>query len=112
MAGKLAHTKEEVLEAVEKGITRTGAAKLLGVSRTSMTRYARRWKAVQEALEERRQEMVDLAEMGLRGAVLRQEPWAITFALKTLGRDEGYAERQEVSTSGTLVVKIVRRKED
>ena len=95
--GKLAHTLEEVLEAVDKGKTKTGAAKLLRVTWQTVDNYCKRWKAVDVAFKVCRREMVDLAEMGLRGAVLRGEPWAVTFALKTLGKDQGYTERTEVS---------------
>lgn len=95
LEGKPRHSLDEVLAAIEKGITRTGAAKVLGVSPVTLWRYAKRWKAVDQALREKRRELVDLAEMGLRGAVLRGEPWAIAFTLRTLGKDEGYTERLE-----------------
>lgn len=109
MARSPAHTLEQVLAAVEKGITRTGTAKVLGCSRETIRRYCKRWKAVADAFEERRVEMVDLAEMALRGAVLRGEPWAVTFALRTLGKSEGYTERHEVTgrDGEPLVVRYV-----
>lgn len=97
MASRLAHTIEEVLEAVDKGKTKAGAAKLLGVTWQTVDNYCKRWSTVDAAFKACRREMVDLAELGLRGAVLRGEPWAVTFALKTLGRNEGYAERVEHS---------------
>jgi predicted transcriptional regulator len=92
------HTLEEVLAAIEKGITKTGTAKVLGCSRETVRNYCKRWKTVEDAFKERRGELVDLAEMALRGAVLKQEPWAVTFALRTLGKDEGYTERREITT--------------
>jgi hypothetical protein len=91
------HDLETVLKAVEKGITASGAARLLRVTRQTMMRYRRKWKAVDEAILAKRRELVDLAEMGLRKAVLEGEPWAVTFALRTLGKDEGYSERHEVT---------------
>lgn len=89
------HSLATVLDAVEKGITRVGAAKVLGVSTDTVVNYCKRWKAVDDAFRLKRRELVDLSEMGLRGAVLRGEPWAITFALRTLGKDEGWTERHE-----------------
>jgi len=91
----LAYDAEVLLAAVEKGVTRTGTARVLGCSYMTIVRYAKRYKSVEEALDIKRRELVDLAEMGLRGAVLREEPWAIAFALKTLGKDQGYTERSE-----------------
>jgi predicted transcriptional regulator len=91
------HSLEQVLEAIEKGITRTGTAKVLGCTPETVYNYAKRWKTVNDALHSKRRELVDLAEMGLRGAVLAREPWAVTFTLRTLGKDEGYTERHEVT---------------
>lgn len=93
--GEARHTLDQALEAVEKGITKTGAARVLGVTRQTIENYCHRWKTVADAFSSKRKELVDLSEMGLRGAVLRSEPWAIAFALRTLGKDEGYTERHE-----------------
>ena len=105
---KTAHTMIEVLAAVEKGITQTGTAKVLRCDRETIRRYCKRWKAVEDAVKGKRCEMVDLAEMGLRGAVLRGESWALAFTLKTLGKNDGYTERQEISgpEGGPLDIKI------
>lgn len=91
------HTLSQALEAAEKGITKMGAARVLGVSRRTILRYCKRWATLAEVFEDKKGELVDLSEMGLRGAVLRGEPWAITFALRTLGKDEGYSERHELT---------------
>jgi len=91
------YTLEEVLAAVEKGITKTGTAHVLGCTRQTIIKYAKRWASVAAAFESKRVELVDLSELALRGAVIRQEPWAVTFALRTLGKNEGYCERQEIT---------------
>ncbi len=88
------HRLEDVLTAIEKGITVTGAARVLGVTRMTMHNYRKRWKSVDDAILAKRHELVDLAESGLRLAVVRQDPWAITFTLKTLAKDV-YSERVE-----------------
>lgn len=106
---RTAHTISEVLAAAEQGITKTGAAKLLHCSRQTIQNYCKRWKTVANAFEDKKRELVDLAHMGLRGAVLNREPWAVAFTLKTLGKDEGYAERQEVTgkDGGPLTLQVV-----
>ncbi len=108
-------TLDEVLEAVERGITVVGTARILGVDANTVRSYAKRWKSVEQAILSKRLEMVDLSEMGLRGAVLRGEPWAITFALKTLGKDI-YGDRLQVEFLNspewvemrTLIVNVLR----
>lgn len=97
----------DVLEAVEKGITITGAAKVLGCSRMTMVNYRKRWTTVDLALRERRRELVDLSEMALRGAVLRGEPWAVTFTLKTLGKDDGFTERHEITGANAEPIQFI-----
>jgi hypothetical protein len=97
MEGQTKHDLATVLEAVDKGITVTGTANVLKVSRNTVLAYRKRWKAVDDAILSKRRELVDLSEMALRGAVLRGEPWAVTFALKTLGKDDGFTERTELT---------------
>lgn len=108
-------TLPEVLQAVERGITVTGTARILGVDPMTVRSYAKRWKSVADAIQAKRVELVDLSEMGLRGAVLKGEPWAITFALRTLGR-ETYGDRLQVEFLNspewiemrTLIVNVLR----
>lgn len=39
--------------------------------------------------------LLSMAASGLAAALKRNEPWAICFTLKCLGRDKGWSERQE-----------------
>jgi predicted transcriptional regulator len=94
------HTLEEVLAAVEKGLTKKGTAKVLGVERATIYNYCKRWKTVADALEEKRAELVDIAESGLRARLEAQDWNAIAFTLKTLGKDSGYTERQQIEHTG------------
>ena len=75
----------------------TLAAKRLGCAPNTVRRYVREYAACRQALEDARAEMGDTAELKLYKAVTDGEPWAITFYLKTLGKDRGYTERQEVT---------------
>ncbi len=109
------YTREQVLAAVEKGITVLGTAKVLKVSTDAVYAYARRWSSVAKALKDKRMELVDLSEMALRGAILRNEPWAIALTLKTLGKDNGYTERQEIISKNeetSVVLRVVKTEND
>lgn len=108
-------TVDEVLEAIEKGVTVSGTARILKVSRKTIYTYIRRWKAVEKAFQDKRMELVDISEMALRGAVLRNEPWAIMLTLRTLGKERGFTERQEIVNQNgqtEVVIKVVRTGEE
>jgi hypothetical protein len=100
MDGPTKYTLDQALEAAHKGITKAGAARVLGCARSTIVHYCKRWKTLEEAFQDKQEELVDLAEMALRGAVLKSEPWSIAFTLRTLGRKRGYIERQEHEHSG------------
>ncbi len=103
------YTQEQILKAVEEGVTVKGTALILKCDRTTVYRYAERFPAVRKLLEEKRADLVDLAETGLYRAVLSEQPWAIMFTLKTLGRDRGYSERHEFVTPSETVLELVTR---
>lgn len=96
-SGYTAYTLEQVLVAIETAHTKSGVSRSLGISFQTVTNYCRRWKSVEEAFRFKRREIVDLAEGALRRAVETGEPWAVTFALKTLGKDDGFTERHEIT---------------
>ena len=85
------------------------AARKLGC--TPQTIYNRMEKNAQirEAVEMSRGEMIDIAEQKLRMAVSNGEPWSIGLVLKTIGKNRGYVERQEVTGAdgGKIVVRLV-----
>lgn len=91
------YTAQQVIDAIEEGMTAVGAARILGCKHMTVLNYAKRYPTVDAVLKAKRREMVGLAEMGLRRAILAGESWAIAFALKTLGKDDGYTERQEIA---------------
>ena len=68
------------------------AAEKLGVTRAELMEYLTRRPDVQTAVGDVREELVDHAESALRVAISDKKPWAIRFALKTLGRSPGYSE--------------------
>lgn len=101
------YTVGQVIEAIGKGHTPTGAAALLKCHSDTVRNYADRYPTVKAALVAQRREIVDLAEIGLRAAVIRAEPWAVAFALKTLAR-EMYSERVEHAgeDGGPVVIQV------
>jgi len=94
-------TAAEVIEALDKhkGMVYL-AADALGCSHVTVYNYAKRYKSVQEAIDRNRGHVIDTAEVALYRAILDGEHWAVTFALKTIGKDRGYTERQEIGGTG------------
>ena len=73
------------------------AAKRVGCSVPTIYSRAKKVKAIHDAIWECRDELIDIAELALRSCLTKQEPWAIALVLKTLGKERGYVERQEVT---------------
>ena len=76
---------------------RKQAARALGCSRRAVDRYCNTYPEVAAACAEGRATLLDNAESALSNAVDREAPWAVQFALRTLGRDRGYTERTETA---------------
>jgi len=72
------------------------AAEALGCSHQTVYNYAKRYKSVQEAIDRNRGHVLDTAELSLYNAILSGEHWAVTFALKTIGKDRGYTSKHEI----------------
>jgi hypothetical protein len=64
--------------------------------------YCKRYPTVAAAKEAARGELLDVAEVKLWQAVQRGDAWAIAFALKTLGKQRGYVERQVLEHEGQV----------
>jgi hypothetical protein len=73
------------------------AAKRVPCSITTINTRRKKVQSVQQCIDECRGELVDYGELALRRAVVAGEPWAVGLVLKTLGRDRGYVERQEIA---------------
>ena len=73
------------------------AARDLGCSHQTVYNYAKRHPSVQDAIDSNRGGFIDVAELKLWEAVNKGQPWAVAFALKTIGKNRGFTERQEVS---------------
>jgi hypothetical protein len=72
------------------------AAKRLGAHPNTIANYRKKYPAVEDAVQTYRGETIDLAEAALYNAVLKGEPWAVTFFLRTVGKHRGYSETIQV----------------
>jgi hypothetical protein len=78
------------------------AARTLGCSQETVRQYCLKYPSVQAAKDAQRGIMIDTAELKLWQSIQNGEAWGITLCLKTIGKDRGYVERQELSgTDGT-----------
>jgi hypothetical protein len=95
------YTASQMVEALDKhkGMVYL-AAEALGCSHKTVYNYAKRYVSVQEAIDRNRGKVLDTAELALYSAILRGEHWAVTFALRTIGKDRGYVERGELTGEG------------
>lgn len=96
MARTRKYTDEQIVTALKatRGLVYLAAARMKCDPSTIYDR-SKVSVAVSAAMTTERGKVVDLAESGLFDALKAKEAWAIQFALKTLGKNRGYVERQE-----------------
>jgi hypothetical protein len=95
------YSVDEIIEAVRSSYgLLTAAAESLGCPRSTIQRRAEKSKKIQEAIEEEREKLGDLAEGGLFLLIQSRKEWALKFYLKTQCRDRGYYEKQEIKHIG------------
>lgn len=92
----------------------TLAAENMGASHNTIRRYIERSAHLRQVLAHYRERKVDTAELKLEAAISNGEPWAIALTLKTLGRNRGYVERQELTGADgePMHIKVVLRAND
>jgi uncharacterized Fe-S cluster-containing MiaB family protein len=71
------------------------AARVLGCERQTIYNAIKRHPEINDVVAGERELFVDTAELKLIDAVSKGQAWAIALALKTVGRNRGYVERQE-----------------
>jgi hypothetical protein len=93
MARPRVYTNEELITGLTemRGLVYLAARKI-GCGVDTIYRRARVSPAVAAVIKQQRGELVDTAELSLYNAILRGEAWAVSLALKTLGKDRGYSE--------------------
>jgi hypothetical protein len=102
--------RQVAIDALERAIwdaygVVTRAAELAGIPRDGLNRRVRKSARLQAAVKAGRERLIDKAETGLVAAIDKREPWAITLALKTLGKSRGYVERQELAALFAMLEK-------
>jgi len=80
------------------------AAKNLKISHVTMFHYLRDYPEAQAIVDAARGQVLDVAELNLIAAVQKGQPWAITFMLKTIGRNRGYNEKLELENTKPVEV--------
>jgi len=92
-------TNEEIIAAIHKTkgmITLT--AQELGISYNTLRSYIDKSEALQRAMKETHESMLDAAELKLYSkAVVEGDTTALIFLLKTKAKQRGYVERQETT---------------
>jgi hypothetical protein len=93
MPKKNRYTQAQVIAALQatRGMVYL-AARHLQCDPGTIMNYCKRFPAVEQAKHDARGELLDVAEVKLWQAVRAGEHWAITFALRTVGRDRGYGD--------------------
>jgi len=93
MAKRPRYTAQQVADALRatRGMTYL-AARSLGYDPYTIMNYYKRYQTVEQAKQDARGELLDVAEVKLWQAVQAGEHWAITFALRTVGKSRGYGE--------------------
>lgn len=103
----------QIIAALEatKGMVYLAADQLKCTPQT-VYNYIHRYASVRAAQEHEDGKVTDTAELKLSSAILNGEPWAITFRLKTKGKNRGYVERSEITgeDGGAVNVNVTIRK--
>lgn len=102
------YTTAQMIEALrEKHGNLSAAARFLGCSRNTISRYIEQYPTVKAVADEERETLIDFAENQLFKQVQDGNITAIIFTLKTIGKSRGYVERQEVTGAdgGAVLVK-------
>lgn len=98
----LRRTKTQVLKAVagSLGIFETICLKL-AIDRKTLYNYRKRWKEVDEAINDEREKGLDFAESKLMKLIQNEDFRAISFYLERKGADRGWGDSRKLDvTSG------------
>ncbi len=83
-------------------------SKRLDVSRSTIYKYIKKWKAVAQAIHEQRELRKDLVEDKMFKRIIEGSDVMAIFFAKTQMKDRGYVERQELTGAGggDIVLKV------
>jgi len=80
------------------------AARRLGATRSGLWFFIERHPRLMQLCTDFRESIVDNAESAFNKAVVTEQPWAIQFALRTIGRKRGYVDRQEIQQETRVTI--------
>jgi hypothetical protein len=88
------YSTEEIKEAIKESLgIISSAARRLGCDRSTLYKRISQEPEIEKTVNDYEEELVDLAEEGLREKLVKREPWAIQFVLKTKGKRRGYSDQ-------------------
>lgn len=105
---KMALTTEQIAAALKKKRGNISeAATALKVTRQTLHLHIKNDESLKDLVISAREELVDMAESEAAKQIGLGNTAIIIFTLKTLGKDRGYVERQEVTgaNGGPIVIK-------
>jgi hypothetical protein len=107
MVRKIKYSDEKIISALRecKGMAYLAASRI-GCCYTTIYDRAKKNEKIQALINSERGKVIDFAELRLIKAIERGESWAIAFCLKTIGKNRGYVERQEVTGADGGAVKM------
>lgn len=105
---KKRYTAQQVAEAITETLGFiTYTAKRLNCSRNTVYKYIDEYETCKQAMQDARAGFLDLAELTLYNKVKSGDITATIFALKTLGKERGYTERQELTGANGDNLKVM-----
>ena len=101
LKSKKIHLTKEMLSNAIKGSygILTAVANKLHCERNTVYTWLEKYPELKHQLEDERQKIIDLAEVKLVGKVNEGSESMIALVVKTLGKDRGYVEKQEIQYS-------------
>ena len=108
--GKINKSTEELAELLKKAFGNVSAvARELNVTRQSLWARINKSKSLQDAVEEARETIVDIAESKLFKAVEAGMEWAVKRVLDSKrGQDRGWRPPMQIQVDGRHEVKVAR----
>lgn len=102
--------KSFTFEQVEKALVKaygivSEAARILKCDRRTIYNYFDAYPELEKIRAEQREAFRDLVETSLIDRIKAKDTTAIIFAAKTLVKERGYVEKQEINVSGEIAVK-------
>jgi len=92
----------------KKGGYVTEVAQALNVNYNTVTRWRKKYKAIEQAFYDANEEQLDFTESMLMEKIKNGETTAIIFHLKTKGKHRGYIEKQEQEHVGEVIINVRR----